>query len=289
MQTSEQEKMIERLLYMETSEPQGPKANFPESFSNPQFLKLKWFEFPLPHYICYTSFMTDTSGFLIAPQEKISIDSIFKKLEEEKKKKEFRVVSFDHLFKLIDKNEQDIINRLLKVNPHGFGFKGQFYGITNVPNDLVEITNQQYKLKDETKKIDTQYLPTEAFSAYEKLNQALFNDEKKKLLVLSGYRSPAYQAFVFLWYLKVYEFDFAKTLKRAALPGYSEHGFPGRQAIDFITEDGSPTEKNPLDFEKTVEYKWLLKNANKFNFHLTNPRNNQLGTMYEPWHWSYIK
>ncbi|HSA83277.1 MAG TPA: D-alanyl-D-alanine carboxypeptidase family protein [Patescibacteria group bacterium] len=233
--------------------------------------------------------MTDTSGFIISTQEKISVDSIFKKLEDEKKKKEFRVVSFESLFKLLDENEQDLIKRLLKVNPLEFGFKGKFYGIQEVPTDLVEITNQQYRLKEETKAIDTQFLPQETSSAYEKLNQSLFNDTKKKLLVLSGYRSPAYQAFVFLWYLKEYEFDFTKTLKRAALPGYSEHGFPDRQAIDFITEDGSPSEKDPENFEKTVEYTWLTENANKFNFHLTNPRDNQLGTMYEPWHWAYVK
>lgn len=233
--------------------------------------------------------MTDASKFLISAQEKISTDSIFKKLEEEKKKKEFRVVSFDNLFKLLDKDEQALINRLLKANPLEFGFKGKFYGVVEVPNDFIEITNQQYKRKEETKTIDTQYLSKEVFSAYAKLNESLHSDTKRKLLVLSGYRSPAYQSFVFLWYLKFYRFDFAKTLKRAALPGYSEHGFPDRQAVDFITEDGRPTEENPLDFEKTVEYKWLTENAKKFDFYLTNPRNNTLGTMYEPWHWAYIK
>lgn len=233
--------------------------------------------------------MTDTSGFRISIQEKTSIDSIFKKLKDEKKKKEFRVVSFDNLFKLLDENEQALINRLLEINPLEFGFKGKFYGIAEVPNNLVEIANQQYRLKGEIKTVDIQYLPQEAFAAYEKLKHAIFNDTKKKLLVLSGYRSPAYQAFVFLWYLKEYEFDFAKTLKRAALPGYSEHGFPDRQAIDFITEGGIPDEKDPLNFEKTVEYKWLLENANTYHFYLTNPRDNKIGTMYEPWHWAYIK
>jgi LAS superfamily LD-carboxypeptidase LdcB len=106
---------------------------------------------------------------------------------------------------------------------------------------------------------------------------------------LSGYRSPAYQIFVFLWYLKFYKFNFPQTIKRAAIPGYSEHGFPERQAIDFITEDGSPSEKNPSDFEKTVEYRWLRKNADKFNFYETNPKNNNLGTMFEPWHWAHIE
>ncbi len=160
--------------------------------------------------------MSRVSKFLISPQEKIYIDSIFIKLEQEKNKKEFRVISFDGLFKLLDKNEQDLIDRILKVDPHKLGFNGQFYGIKDVPNNLVEILNQQYKVKDEIKIVDAQFLPQETFSAYEKLNQSLNNETKKKLLVLSGYRSSAYQAFVFLWYLREYKFDFTKTLKRAA-------------------------------------------------------------------------
>jgi zinc D-Ala-D-Ala carboxypeptidase len=55
-----------------------------------------------------------------------------------------------------------------------------------------------------------------------------------------------------------------------------------------MPENGSPTEDNLEDFESTDEYKWLEKNAKKFGFYLTNPRNNKLGTIYEPWHWAYI-
>lgn len=233
--------------------------------------------------------MSTFSTSLFSQTNKKLVESILEKIEKEKDKKGFRVVTFDKLFDLLNKNEVDFIQELLKLDLLKYGFKGKFFGIHNVPNNLVEVKNQQYKLNSNLKDIDTQYLPQEGFNAYESLNKNLYKDIKKKLLVLSGYRSPAYQTFVFLWYLKFYKFDFAKTIKRAAIPGYSEHGFPDRQAIDFITETGQPSEDNPLDFEKTAEYKWLKEYAEKFSFYETNPPNNKLGTMYEPWHWAFVK
>jgi LAS superfamily LD-carboxypeptidase LdcB len=215
-------------------------------------------------------------------------DSILEKAEPEKMKSAFRVVTFDNFYKLFNDEEKKFIKQILAIDPNTYGFKGRSFGISDVPQDLVEITEQKYQLSGTEQIIDTQYLPKKVYDAYQELNQSLFKKEKKNLLILSGYRSPAYQTFVFLWYLKSYEFNLQKTIKRAALPGYSEHGFPKRQAIDFITEEGKPSEENPEDFEHTVEFNWLKENANKFKFYLTNPRENELGTMYEPWHWAYI-
>ena len=38
-------------------------------------------------------------------------------------------------------------------------------------------------------------------------------------------------------------------------------------------------------FEHTKAGKWLLKNGSRYNFHLSFPRDNPQGIMYEPWHW----
>jgi LAS superfamily LD-carboxypeptidase LdcB len=223
------------------------------------------------------------------PSDGKLIDSILEKIEPEKMKSTFRVVRFDDFYKLFNTNEKSFIEHILTIDPHTYGFNGKSFGIRDVPQDLVAISDQKYQLNGKEEIIDTQYLPKNVYDAFIELNQSLFEKEKKKLLVLSGYRSPAYQTFVFLWYLKNYDYELQKTVKRAALPGYSEHGFPKRQAIDFITEDGQPSEENPEDFENTIEFKWLKENAKKYNFYLTNPLENELGTMYEPWHWAYVK
>ena len=116
------------------------------------------------------------------------------------------------------------------------------------------------------------------------MNQAIKKDLKRSLLIISGYRSPAYQMFLFLFFLKGNDWSVEKTLKRVALPGYSEHSYPLRQGVDFGII--KPTE-NPQDIVKTEEYKWLKKNAVKYRFYLSYPRNNKTGVMFEPWHWHY--
>lgn len=85
---------------------------------------------------------------------------------------------------------------------------------------------------------------------------------------------------------ELYNWNIRKVLKGVALPGWSEHGYPQRQAIDFAPVKGIAKLK---DFYKTKEYKWLLKNAKKFGFFLSFPKNNKLGVAFEPWHWHLEK
>lgn len=227
--------------------------------------------------------------FSISPREKKIIVSILEKIEKEKKNTEVRIISFDSLFEVLNKDEKILVKKFRDINPLIYGFRGRYLGIQGVPKNLVTIRNQKYKSKDKVEKIETQYLPKPVFEAYKKLNNALYKDTKKKLLVDSGYRSPAYQVITFLWYLNFHKFDFSKTIKRVAIPGYSEHGFPKGQAVDFITTDGIPSDERPLDFAKTIEYKWLLGNAEKIGFYQSYPSNNKLGVMFEPWHWQFRK
>lgn len=225
----------------------------------------------------------------MSSSEKKCIVSILEKIENAKKNKEVKIISFDSLFQLFNNDEKILIEKFKNIDPSTYGFKGDYFGIQKVPNNLIAIRNQQYKSHGKIKTIETQYLPRPVYLAYKKLNAALHKDTQKKLLIDSGYRSPAYQVIIFLWYLNFHKFNFLKNIKRVALPGYSEHGFPKQQAVDFITINGIPTDNKPLDFAKTIEYKWLLQNADKFNFYQSYPRNNKLGIMFEPWHWHFRK
>lgn len=231
----------------------------------------------------------NTPKFLISTNDKKLIVSILEKIEKEKKNSEVRIISFDFLFDFLEKDEKILVEKYRDIDPLAYGFKGRYLGIQNVPKNLVAISNQKYKSKGKVEKIETQYLPKPVFEGYKKLNSALYKTTKKKLLVDSGYRSPAYQIITFLWYLNFHKFNFSKTIKRVAIPGYSEHGFPKGQAVDFITTYGIPSDEKPLDFAKTTEYQWLLKNATKFGFYQSYPRNNKLGVMFEPWHWQFRK
>lgn len=229
--------------------------------------------------------------FTITEKEKELTKSLLKKITETKRDR-FSVVDLETIYGFLNKKEIAFLKKLLTIDPRNYGVKGEYLGIQDVPKDLVEIKGQRYETDTEEKgyhEIGESYLPRKVYKAYEKMNKAMFKGIGKKLLVRSGYRSPAYQLFLLGWYLNMYEFDVGKTLKRVAMPGYSEHCVADNVAIDFITEDGVPQEHDDRRFEDTQEYKWLLKNAERFGFKESFPKDNEFGLMYEPWHWRYVE
>ena len=195
-------------------------------------------------------------------------------------------LSFPLLWKIISKEEDAFAKKLLKINPKRYGFKGKFLGISPVPRHLVTIRNQEYFIGNVRWLIWPVLLPRSVYTAYKKLNAALRKETGLSLLIQSGYRSPAYQLVLFFKWLEIHSWNFKRTATRAALPGWSEHGYPKKQAIDFMTKSGLGS-SDKGNFEKTKEYAWLLKNAKRFGFMLSYPRGNKDGVIFEPWHWSH--
>jgi len=220
---------------------------------------------------------------------KTTTESILKKLEELKLEMDEKIVLIDQktLDQKLTVKESKLVNEILKIDPLKYGFKGTFLGFDDIPNDLVAIKNQKYIFKRKKHKIETQYLRKKIFIAYGKMNKAIMTDLGKRLLIGSAYRSPTYQCLIFLYYLKIYNFNFTMTIKRVAMPSYSEHCSSTKSAIDFITKNGLPSDKKPLNFARSAEYRWLKNNAIKFGFKLSYPIGNKRGIMFEPWHWQY--
>lgn len=226
----------------------------------------------------------------LGKDEKAMILSILRKVKKhEKSAKILAGLDFKTLRTLIAKEEWKLISAVLRIDPKQYGFKGPYYGIARVPKNLIVISNQRYRAGRNIKKIPPQLVPKRTYTAYQALAHAMKKDVSKTILIESAYRSPAYQLIVFLYYLQLYRWDARKTCGRVALPGYSEHGFPPRQALDFITMDGIPSDSNLLAFAKTNEYLWLCKHARRFHFYLSYPKKNKWGIMFEPWHWSFRK
>lgn len=71
-------------------------------------------------------------------------------------------------------------------------------------------------------------------------------------------------------------------LTETAVPGFSEH-HSGR-AVDICADGVFDLSEN---FELTNAFVWLKKNALMFGFHLSYPRHNTKGIVYEPWHWCF--
>jgi len=216
--------------------------------------------------------------------KKIILSLLSKGKAEQEKNDKFAVIEFDDFYKLFTSEEITMLKKFLSIDPKQIDYKLPFIGIDSNINNLITIPNQIYVINDIQMKLPSQYLPKTTFEAYQKLNKAITKDIGKKLLVQYGYRSPARQAFIFFDILeRIFNFDFNQTLTRVCLPEYSEHVCSKRQAIDFMTEDGVKGN----GFEKTEEYIWLKNNASKFDFYESYQEDNNLGMVYEPWHWHH--
>lgn len=225
---------------------------------------------------------------------KILIDSILEdvrkyRIDNNWNDNQIVLISFDFLFKKILKNNDkiDVCKYFLSINPVKYGFKGIFYKC----NDNVDVGIFK-KIKNQKLnngiKINTQYVFPYVYNKIKKINKFLFREIGKKFLIQSGYRSPAYQLIVFFWNLRDSNYNFDYVVKKVALPFYSEHGFVNGQAIDIISMDALNLFDRGM-LEKTIEYKWLKENGEYFDFYESYPKNNNMGIIYEPWHWHFKK
>lgn len=102
------------------------------------------------------------------------------------------------------------------------------------------------------------------------------------LLVVSAFRSVDYQRELIARKLAQGE-AIDSILSVMAAPGHSEH-HTGR-ALDLTAPELPPLQET---FEDTPSFAWLAKHAAEFGFHLSYPRDNPHGIIYEPWHWAYL-
>ena len=105
------------------------------------------------------------------------------------------------------------------------------------------------------------------------------------LTPISGFRTVSQQEYLFFDIKAQRNQDTSKRAEVSAPPGYSEHhtGY----AIDIGDGNAPATNLSP-SFEQTAAYKWLVKNAPKYSFELSFPKDNLQGINYEPWHWRYV-
>ena len=201
------------------------------------------------------------------------------------------LLTFEELYRPLNVPEKTFVKKFLHLDGRKLGVKIPYRGYAGAETKFVEIKGQV--VADPTaggkgKKITIprQYLPEEVYWRFTKMNRAMKGDIGRTLFVDSGYRSAAYQLYLFISYLKKHDYSIRKTAKLVALPGYSEHGSPDWQAIDFVNIDGI-NEDNPGAFVNLPEYKWLVKHAAVFGFVLSYPEGNNSGIAFEPWHWRY--
>lgn len=104
-----------------------------------------------------------------------------------------------------------------------------------------------------------------------------------RIVVISGYRQPEIQEFLYQRYRKVFG---RKALDIIARSGHSEHQLG--TAVDL--DSWQNFTRLGKRFESTPEGRWLLENSWKYGFILSYPKGKKkiTGYDYEPWHYRYV-
>lgn len=213
-------------------------------------------------------------------------DSVINNLLRDKR----AVVDFDSLMSSLNWYEEIFAEKIFSIKPAELGFKGPFYSIEK-PDQLVKIESVKLGMGEKARETGIQFCPSNSYKDYLAMVKKMENDIGRKLYIDSGYRSPGRQAYLFFYYLTTSSnFSLLENAKWIAMPGYSEHGHPVNNAIDFTNAEGIngfSDGQTASDFTAQPEHKWMLENANDFNFYLSYPENNELGVSFEPWHWHW--
>lgn len=215
----------------------------------------------------------------------LNIDKKFKLLKAHLKNNLLVILPLKKVLNYFNKKEKEVLKKFLKLKPKN---KLIYFGDVSKEFKFVVLKNEVYYRDGKKIKLYSRYLPLHVYKAFNLMRKTMQKEIKKTIVLESGYRSIGYQLLILIQELIKDNFDFKKTLKKIALPGYSEHNDYFKTAIDIITQNGIPlNEKESKIFLKTDEYLWLVKNANKFGFYQSFPKNNKY-YIFEPWHWRYL-
>jgi LAS superfamily LD-carboxypeptidase LdcB len=224
-----------------------------------------------------------------ANKVEILLDKFAPVIRERREKNNLASLTLDELYAPLTKGQKTFLRNFENLDANALSVKIPYLGIATGNEELVVIRGQKIKVNGKFQTLPPQFLPKDVNQSYTKMMEAMQKDLGKRLYVESAYRSSAYQLYLFIASLKNHNYSIRETSKFVALPGYSEHGCPRQQALDFVNEDGIDGQNNPSLFEALPEYAWLIKNAQKFNFALSYPKDSNSGIAFEPWHWHYNK
>jgi D-alanyl-D-alanine carboxypeptidase len=226
----------------------------------------------------------------LSDTDRAMVERVVKKLEpmigQRRSRGDIAALTFEELYSPLDDEEQVFLRHFQNLDTRLLNITIPYQGIPSKTPDLVVIKGQIMKLaENETQEIPSQFLPRDVYNAYTAMTAAMKKDLGKTLYVESGYRSAAYQLYLFVFYLRNHDYSIRQTARFVAWPGYSEHGQPVHQAVDFVNEQGIDGQSDPAAFEALEEYQWMLRHARQYGFSLSYPRGSKM--TFEPWHWHY--
>jgi hypothetical protein len=122
------------------------------------------------------------------------------------------------------------------------------------------------------------------YDAFRALAAAAEADGVGSPIAVSAYRSPLYQALLFIDALAAAGGDVAATERRVLPPADSEHCRAGGHAVDLGTVE---TNADPHALADTPLYRWLRRRAGELGFVESYPPGVGGRVAAEPWHWRF--
>ena len=165
----------------------------------------------------------------------------------------------------LSKTDKELLQKYSKV---------YFLSDNYVPMSLTILAEKHVYDKTKSLQFHTSALPF----LTRMIDQARYNNIS--LQISSAYRSFGEQSSLKNDYLVAYG---SGANQFSADQGYSEHQLG--TAVDITTDGLKPV--LDIKFENTPAYIWLTKNAYKYGFVLSYPKDN-LYYQYEPWHWRFV-
>lgn len=210
-------------------------------------------------------------------------------IQQRKDQGDLATLTFEDLCRPLNSGQRQFVQAMLKIDREKLPASASYCNPPVQLSDLVVLGEQVIRPEGgDPWTIKPQFLPRPVYEVFTKMAEQMKQDIGHTIYVESGYRSPAYQFYLFLFYMDNHDYSVLETGRFVAWPGCSEHGCPPRQAVDIITETGINGENNPSELEATEEYEWMMKNAGRFGFELSYPKDSKTAA-YEPWHWRYTK
>jgi len=221
-------------------------------------------------------------------QVKKILETLLPMIKEREAAETLATLSFEELYTPLSEEDRVFAREFQQFDPVKAGIETKWQGIADGRIKLKAVQNQTIQKAGKPFVIPTQYVPPRVFRAYSRMMGGMQKDLGKRLYIESAYRSSAYQLYLFLFYLQNHDYSVRETAHWNAFPGYSEHGNPKRQALDFINEEAVNGEDDPESFAVLPEYTWLLTHAPSYGFELSFPKTDAEGIGFEPWHWRYV-
>ena len=110
------------------------------------------------------------------------------------------LLKWEELYAPLNPEQRAFLDAFRALRAKDVGGKSQYYGDA-LPDNLA-VVGPQTMIKDGAPTpVDPQYPPQPVLQSYQRMMAAMKTDLGKQLLVESGYRSPAYQLYLFLFYM----------------------------------------------------------------------------------------